>query len=143
MQIRKVMSRPVVTVTPADTIVRAADLMRRQTVGAMPVLDEGRLVGIVTDRDIVMRAVCDRHELRDLTVSDVMSPDPVSCRADQSVAEAAAIMGDRQVRRLLVLDEAGQLAGVLSVGDIAKDVSEELAGQALGEIVEWRESDRK
>lgn len=143
MQIRKVMSGPFVSITPSDTVVEAADLMRRQTVGALPVLDEGQIVGIVTDRDIVMRAVCDRHGVKDLTVSDVMSPDPVSCRADQSVAEAAAIMGDRQVRRLLVLDDAGQLAGVLTVGDIARDVSEELAGQALGEIVEWRENRRR
>lgn len=143
MQIRKVMSGPFVSITPSDTVVEAADLMRRQTVGALPVLDEGQIVGIVTDRDIVMRAVCDRHGVKDLTVSDVMSPDLVSCRADQSVAEAAAIMGDRQVRRLLVLDDAGQLAGVLTVGDIARDVSEELAGQALGEIVEWRENRRR
>ena len=71
-------------------------------------------------------------------MSDAMIREPASCRADQDVAEAAAIMGDEQVRHLLVLDRSGGLVGVLSVDDIAENASEELAGHALGEIVEKR-----
>lgn len=140
MDIRAVMSEPVISITPEDTIVKAVELMRRHAVGLLPVLDGRRPVGIITDRDVVVRAIDDPHDVKDRLVSDVMSPDPVSCRADQTVAEAAAVMGDEQVRRVLVLDKFKRLVGILSVGDIARDVSEELAGQALGEIVELRKS---
>ena len=139
MKISTIMSGPVVAIAATDTIVTAADLMRRHAIGVLPVLEGWRPVGVLTDRDIVMRAVsgCRDTERR---VGDVISPRAISCRADQTVAEAAAIMGNHQVRRLLVVDRAGHLVGMLSVGDIARDISEELAGQALGEIIELRKS---
>lgn len=138
VMVETVMSDPVVSITPTDTIVTAADLMRRHAVGFLPVLEGSRLVGIVTDRDIVIRAISDRHDIGNRPVGDIMSAGPVTCRADQSVADAAALMGEEQVRRLLVLDESQHIVGVLSLDDIARDVSEELAGQVLGEIVEER-----
>lgn len=134
------MSHPVVSVASEERITAAAELMKRNCIGALPILDQGQPVGIVTDRDIVIRFVAGRDHAVSRPVSDIMSRDPLSCLADQSVAEAAAIMGDEQVRRLLVLDDQGQLVGLITVGDIARDVSEEIAGQALGEIVEVRNS---
>lgn len=132
------MTDEVVSVTPADGLTRAALLMREHDIGALPVLEDSEPVGIVTDRDIVVRALADGADIPRLTVADVMSPVPVFCHADQDVSDAAAIMGDEQIRRLLVADRSGRLVGILSLGDIAEDVSEELAGQALGEISELR-----
>lgn len=140
MRIRKIMSEPVISITSEDAIIKAADLMRRHAIGILPVLESWCPVGVITDRDIVIRAVADPERTLDQPVRAVMSPDPISCQADQTIAEAAAVMGDEQVRRVLVLDRSEHLVGVLTVGDIAREVSEELAGQVLGEIVEFRKN---
>lgn len=136
MRVRDIMSAPVVTVTPQTTIRDAASLFRTHEIGALPVLDGDRIVGIVTDRDLVcgISEVTQGGGVRPM--SDVMTPDPVFCRDDQKVEDAAALMGDEQVRRLVVLDADSRLAGIISVGDIALNASEELAGQILGEVCE-------
>lgn len=138
MRVSKIMSRPVISATPATTLRDAAEKMRQHDIGALAVLDGSTPVGILTDRDMVLRALAGCSVSPDMPVSAVMSPDPASCFADQDVAEAAALMGDLQIRRLLVRDRSGNLVGILSLGDIAEDASEELAGQALGEIAETR-----
>jgi len=138
MQVASILSRPVISVVPQDRISWAAALMQDHDIGALAVLDGTRPVGVVTDRDLVVRALTVQDDTRDHTVGDLMSRDPVFCYVDQTIAEAAAIMGDAQIRRLLILDRSGKLAGILSVGDIAENASEELAGQALGEITETR-----
>lgn len=101
----------------------------------MPIISKAGLVGIVTDRDLVLHVLTQTDVIGTSPVSRVMSVDPVICFADQKPVEALAIMGDHQVRRLVVLDRSGKVLGVLSIGDIAENASEELAGQALGEIV--------
>lgn len=138
MQVASILSRPVISVVPQDRISWAAALMQDHDIGALAVLDGTRPVGVVTDRDLVVRALTVQDDTRDHTVGDLMSRDPVFCYVDQTIAEAAAIMGDAQIRRLLILDRSEKLAGILSVGDIAENASEELAGQALGEITETR-----
>lgn len=130
------MSAPVIVALSSTPIDEAAALMRRHGVGALAVVGDGRLIGVVTDRDIVTRVVAERASSG--TVGAAMSPDPVTCRADQEILAAAEAMGDMQVRRLPVLDADGRLVGMISLGDIAENVSEELAGQALGEIAETR-----
>lgn len=132
------MSKPVIAVAPQDTIARAAALMREHDIGALAVVDGRRAVGIVTDRDLVTRVLPEFPAAGNPAVADAMSPDPIACHEEQTAEQAAAIMGDEQIRRLLVVDRAGQLVGIISVGDIAENVSEELAGQALGEITETR-----
>lgn len=140
MLVSKVMSSPVISATVATTIRDAARLMRRHGVGALPVFRDDKPVGIVTDRDIVMRTLAARGFARgpDTSVADIMARDVITCFADQDIAEAAALMGEKQVRRLLVIDRAGAPVGILSLGDIAEHASEELAGQTLGEISEVR-----
>lgn len=138
MQVSTILSRPVICVAPHDRISRAAALMRDHDIGALAVVERTRPVGIITDRDIVLRALTNLAVIREPRMGDLMSPDPVFCFADQTIVEAAAIMGDSQIRRLLVIDRSGHLSGILSVGDIAENASEELAGQALGEITETR-----
>ena len=143
MRVSKVMSSPVISATPETTIREAAERMRAHGVGALPVIRGDLPIGIVTDRDIVIRALAAKGFMLglDTAVADIMSRDVITCLPDDDVAEAAALMGEDRIRRLLVIDHAGMPVGVLSVGDIAEHVSEELAGQALGEISEARARD--
>ncbi|MEQ9257646.1 MAG: CBS domain-containing protein [Roseovarius sp.] len=138
MQVSQIMSRAVVSIAPDATVREAAEVLRRHDIGVLPVVEKDRAVGIVTDRDIVLNILPDATQAIDRPVHEAMSPRPVCCRKDQSVADAAALMGDEQIERLLVVDGQGRLVGVLSVGDIAVNASEELAGQAVGEICEDR-----
>ncbi|NHQ75404.1 CBS domain-containing protein [Roseovarius gahaiensis] len=143
MLVRNVMSSPVISATAETTICDAAEQMRANGVGALPVLQDGRPIGIVTDRDIVIRALAaGGAALRpDTNIRNIYTRDVITCFADQDAAKAAAVMGEDRVRRLLVIDRSGAAVGILSVGDIAEHVSEELAGQALGEISEARARD--
>lgn len=136
MRVGKVMSSPVVATTPSASISEAAAQMRRHDVGALVVVAQGELPGIVTDRDIVRRLLA--RSALDAPVAAAMTHRAVTCSEDQDVAEAAALMGDAQIRRLPVVDRSGRVVGMLSLGDIAENVSEGLAGQALGEICETR-----
>jgi CBS domain-containing protein len=143
VKVRNAMSWKKPKLTPWSTVREAAEIMRREHVAALPVLVDGRPVGIVTDRDLVIRLLPEERDAGSRTVGDAMTRDPAWCFADQDVNDAAAIMGDEQVRHLLVLDRSGALLGVFSVDDIAENASEELAGQALGEIVEKRAQPRR
>lgn len=138
MKVRSAMSWKKRALTPWTTVREAAAIMRQDDVAALPVLVDDRPVGIVTDRDIVIRALPEERDAATRPVSDVMTRNPPSCFVDQDVVDAAAIMGDLQTRHLLVLERSGGLLGVFSIDDIAENASEELAGQALGEIVEKR-----
>lgn len=143
MLVEKVMSSAVFSVTAETTIRDAAMQMREHDVGALPVLQDGRPIGIVTDRDFVIRALAAQSFAfgPDTRIEDVMTRKVITCFADQDTAEAAALMGEERIRRLLVVDRTGLASGVLSVGDIAEHVSEVLAGQSLGEICEIRARD--
>ncbi|MER3356643.1 MAG: CBS domain-containing protein [Hoeflea sp. D1-CHI-28] len=132
------MRQPAVTVCASASLVATAKLMRERDVGFVAVIESGALVGVVTDRDIVLRSVSLNGRANDVLVADVMSRHVLTCLESQTVENAAASMGDNQVRRLPVLDETGNLVGVLSLDAIAEDYSESLAGETLGEIVEER-----
>jgi len=138
MRVGAVMSSPPITITPETPIQHAAALMREHDVGALVVLHHSEPVGIVTDRDLVVNVLAVRENAGDRPVSQAMSSDPISCGDTEPVSKAAAIMGDSQIERLLVVDHRGRLIGVVTVGDIAVNASEVLAGQAMGEICEDR-----
>jgi CBS domain-containing protein len=112
--------------------------MRENDIGMLPVVEDTQLVGIVTDRDLVVSVLAVSKDAGDRPVSEAMSSDPVCCKDTHSVAKAVAIMGDAQIERLPVVDQLDRLVGVISVGDIAVNASEVLAGQAVGEICEDR-----
>ncbi|WP_292286020.1 CBS domain-containing protein [Marivita sp.] len=143
MLVRNVMSSPVITATAETTIRGAAEKMRANGVGALPVLQDYRPIGIVTDRDIVIHALAARGFALgpDTRIEDIITPNVITCFGDQDASEAATLMGEIRIRRLLVIDRSGAAVGMLSIGDIAEHVSEELAGQALGEISEARAGD--
>jgi CBS domain-containing protein len=109
--------------------------MRDLDVGPMPVAENGRPIGIVTDRDIVLRAVADGKDGKATRVREVMSGDVVTCREDEDVEGVAEAMKDRQVRRVLVVDDGGKLSGIVSLGDVAVDTSDEkMSGRVLEEV---------
>src|SRR4051794_32245747 len=119
MQVKDIMTRDVETVAPHSTLQEAAELMKRLDVGTLPVCDGRRLVGMVTDRDITIRGVARGTDSFEERVRDVMTPEVIFCFAAQDVHEAAALMEQKQVRRLVVLDREHQLVGVVSLGDLA------------------------
>lgn len=138
MKVADIMRHPPITIPASASIPEAAAQMRAGHVGCLAVLENGRLVGVITDRDIVMRAVIGGERAMRLRVRDVMSPEVLFCSDRQRVEDAAAALGDHQVRRLPVCDAQARLVGLLSVDRIAEEYSEHLAGETLGEIVETR-----
>ncbi len=133
MKVREAMTAQVATATPATTIAEVARTMAQIESGAVPVVDEGKVVGLITDRDIVIRVVAKGGALNG-PVSGVMSDGIESCNEDDNVADAAAKMGAHQIRRLVVLNDKGGLAGILSLGDIAQDYGAKAVGKTLEEI---------
>src|SRR4051812_20887441 len=115
MNVSDVMTAQVVTATPETPVAEVAKTMARIETGAVPVVSDGKVVGLVTDRDIVIRVVAEGGSLSQ-PVADVMTAEVETCREDDNVADAAAAMAARQVRRLVVLNESGRLVGILSLG---------------------------
>jgi len=134
MKVRDAMTRDVRMVRPAQTIRDAAHLMAQLDIGALPVEDNDRLVGMITDRDITVRAVAAGLG-PDALIREVMTQDIKYCFDDQSIDEVTSNMADIRVRRLPVLDRNKRLVGILSLGDIAIDEgAQDEAGEALGGI---------
>jgi CBS domain-containing protein len=121
VQVSDVMTRDVVTVLPTDTLQQAAILMEHLNVGALPVCDGAKLVGLITDRDIVIRAVALGASPAKTRVLEVMSLHVESCREDETVEEVMERMGGMQIRRVPVIDSGKKLIGIVSLGDIATD----------------------
>lgn len=134
--LEQVMTRDVETVNPEDTLQEAAEKMRALNVGPLPVTDGDKLVGIITDRDIVVRAVALGHDPSSSRVSDIMSDEVQSCPIDTSIENAAKMMKDKQIRRLLVVDNNQKLVGIVSLGDLSQEVSGRVSGETLEAISE-------
>jgi CBS domain-containing protein len=132
---REIMTANPVSCSADDSIVRVADTMRKEDIGSLPVVDtrERRLVGMVTDRDIVTKIVAAGGDIRSATVKDAMTANPVSVREDDDVNEAVQVMSQRQVRRLPVVDANGKLTGIVSQADIATRAHQ---NRTTGELVE-------
>jgi CBS-domain-containing membrane protein len=140
--IQDVMTRDVRTVSPQDTVQEAARMMDDLNVGAIPVCDGDRLVGMITDRDITVRSTAAGQSPQSTRVSDVMSTDVRTCTTNQTVDEVLGQMGDVQIRRVPVLDEnTHQMVGIVSLGDMATKHSAGI-DHALDEISTPAEPDR-
>jgi len=135
-QVADVMTREVRTLPPTETVLKAAQAMREMDVGVIPVCDGDSLVGMVTDRDIVLRGVAEDCIAHDTPLSQVMTQEALWCFEDQSIDEAAQAMRDAQVRRMPVVDRQQHLVGMLSLGDVATKADEQQAGEALEGISE-------
>jgi CBS domain-containing protein len=137
MKVKDVMTRGCECIPPDSTLQEAAQRMKQLDVGPLPVCADDRLAGMLTDRDIVLRAVAEGRDPKATRVRDVMTPHVTYCFEDQDVAEAARIMREKQIRRLVVLNRDKRLAGILSLGDIAVDAGDEhLTGETLERISE-------
>ena len=135
MRISDVMTPNPRTVQLTDDLQTAARIMRDEDTGVVPVLEDGRLVGMVTDRDIVIRAVADGDF--QCTIDDIVTDDPVCATPEMSTAEAAELMGEHQIRRLPVVDKDEKLVGIVSIGDIAvKEGRDSRTGETLENISE-------
>ena len=136
MQIADIMTRDVQSVTGDTDLITVARHMRDLDVGVIPVVESSRLVGVITDRDIVIRAIAVGLDPRQAVVRDHMSPDPTTVAPTEQVSRAAEIMAREQIRRLPVV-ENGTLVGILSIGDVAVDAGKDrLTGDALEQISE-------
>ena len=134
MKVREAMTRDVRLVRPDQTIREAAHLMAELDIGALPIEKDDRLVGMITDRDIAVRAVAEGRG-PDTPVRDVMSAEVKYCYEDQTIDEVTRNMGEQRIRRLPVLTREKRLVGILSLGDLAIDESaQDEAGEALGGI---------
>jgi CBS domain-containing protein len=135
MNIREVMTSNPRTIAPTDSIQNAARIMRDEDTGVVPVVDNGRPVGLVTDRDIVVRAVAEDGQLN-RPVSDIVTTGVVSASPDMSTREAAELMSEHQIRRLPVV-ENDRLIGIVSLGDLAvKDARDRITGDTLEKVSE-------
>ena len=137
MDVFEVMTPDVVSVGPEATLMEAAQAMKDLDVGPLPICDGGSLIGVITDRDITVRATARGFDPRTTEVRQVMTPDVVFCREDDDVRQAARQMQDAQLRRLLVVNPSGRLVGIVSLGDIALQAGQdELTGQTLEKVSE-------
>jgi len=137
MIVRDIMSRDVEVVHPDSVIQEAADKMKALNVGSLPVCDNRRLLGVVTDRDIVIRAVAAGRDPKTTKVSDTMTPELIYCFEDEPIREAAKLMERYQIRRLPILSREKHLVGIVALGDLAVDTgNERLSGEVLEEISE-------
>ena len=143
MQLRNVMTRDVEVVRPDASVQEAAATMKRLDVGPLPVCDGKRVLGMVTDRDITIRAVAEGRDPKATTVQEVMTDEVIYCYEDQDAEDAARLMAEKQVRRLLVLDRDKQLVGIVSLGDLAVDTADPIrAGETLERVSQPAEPER-
>ena len=138
MLVGELMTKDIVRVESETSVREVVVLMRSYDTGVVPVCNKGHIVGIITDRDIVSRLLVDEASIVDKLAGDIMTSKVVTCHPDQTVSEIAATMGDHQIRRLPVINHDNVVVGMVTVGDIARDASEYVAGETLGEIVEER-----
>ena len=131
MKVKDAMHKGTTCVDPSTPVINIAKLMRDEDVGAVPVRADGKLVGIVTDRDITCRAVAHNGNISKLTAQDVMTKDVICCSPEDDLAVAVKVMETKKVRRLPVTDAHKSALGMLSLGDISHKASDELSGEVL------------
>jgi CBS domain-containing protein len=133
VKVNELMTRDPATVQPGSTATEAAALMKSKDCGSLPIVEGGKVVGIVTDRDIVLRVVAGKKDPAMVKVSEIMTKDPATIGPDASAADASKLMSDKQVRRLPVVDN-GKLVGMLVIGQLARHESNSAAGDTLKDV---------
>jgi CBS domain-containing protein len=133
VKVEELMTRDPATLRPESMCSEAAALMKREDCGSLPVVKDGKLVGIVTDRDIVIRGLAGGKDPTHLAVSEIMTAGPLTVAPDMKAEDASKLMSEKQVRRLPVV-ENGRLVGVLAIGQLARHESANAAGETLKEV---------
>jgi CBS domain-containing protein len=134
MKVKDVMHKGAEWVSPQTTVADVAQRMRDLDVGAIPVGENDRLIGMVTDRDITCRGVANGRDLAKLTARDVMSRGIIYCNDTEELQDAMRIMESKQVRRLPVINDKKRMVGMLSLGDIATAAPHDLCGEVIAAV---------
>ena len=137
MKLSEIMTSEVEIIHPEDTLRTAAQKMRDRDIGFLPVCDDDRLIGVLSDRDVIVRALADGMDPQTMIGRDLVTSPAIFCFDDQTVDEAAKLMHDNQIRRLVVLRrDDKRMVGVVSLGDLAVNVDDKLSGEVLQSISE-------
>lgn len=131
MNIEKAMHKGAKWVSPDTPVSDVAALMKKEDIGSVPVAEGDRLVGMITDRDLVLRVLPDGADPKTLKARDVMTKGVVYCSTDQSIEDAIHLMEDKKIRRLPVMNTEKRLVGMLSLGDVSHHASRELSGELV------------
>jgi CBS domain-containing protein len=134
--VRDVMTSNPRSIEPSTAVTEAARLMKTEDVGSLPIVDGDQLVGVVTDRDVVIRVVAEKKDPQSTTVGEIASRDLVTVDPQQDLDEALRLMAQHQVRRLPVAEEDGKLVGILAQADVAREGKDSQTGQVVQEISE-------
>ncbi|MEN6355608.1 MAG: CBS domain-containing protein [Armatimonadota bacterium] len=134
MNVKEIMTTNVVTCGPNETLMQVAQKMQSMDVGSCPVVSQDNLVGIITDRDITVRAISKGFDPANTYVNEIMSKDPIFGSQNMSVEDACALMQDNQIRRLPIVDK-GKLVGIVTLADLAIDLEEdEMVAETLEKV---------
>ena len=136
MHLKDIITDNVETIGPDASLQDAAKVMLARDLGFLPVQEDGKVVGVVTDRDIAIRGVAAGMDSKTSTVHDVMTREVFSCGVDDSVEDACAMMEDEQVRRLVVLDNDDELVGIVALADIALQTGAGQSAEVLKRVSE-------
>jgi len=137
MKLKEIMTSDVEVIHPTDTLQAAAQKMRDRDIGFLPVCDGDRLIGVLTDRDLIVRALAEGIDAKVMMGRELITSPAIYCFDDQSVDEAAKLMHDNQIRRLIVLNKDDKrMVGVVSLGNLAVNVDDKISGEVLQSISE-------
>ena len=134
MNVKEIMTSPVETISPNTSLAEAARKMLALRVGLLPVSNGQELVGMLSDRDIAIRAVAKGMDPERSEVQEIMTKGVISCPTDSDVMDACKLMEEKQVRRLLIMDATGMPIGIVSLGDIALHLRREQSGEVLKKV---------
>jgi CBS domain-containing protein len=134
MQVREAMHKSVEWMLPSASLVEIARKMKEHDIGSVPIGEDDKLVGMVTDRDIAIKGLTSKSAIKDLTARDVMTKGIVYCRDTEELGDALRIMEDKKIRRLPVIDKNKRMVGMLSLGDVSHAASHELTGELAASV---------
>lgn len=129
MQVKDAMHADALWREPTTSVTDIAKLMKKEDIGCVPIGENDRLIGMVTDRDITIRGVANGGDLTDQTARDLMTKDIIYCTENEDIADAVHLMENKQLRRLPVINDNKRLVGMLSLGDVAHAASQNLSGE--------------
>lgn len=134
MKVKDAMHKGVEWMEPSASVFEIANKMRQHDIGAIPIGENDKLVGMVTDRDLAIKGLTNGAAVQDLTARDVMTEGIVYCRDTEELGDALRIMEDKKIRRLPVIDENKRMVGMLSLGDVSHAASREMTGELAASV---------
>lgn len=137
MKLNEIMTKDVEIISPGDTLQTAAQKMRDRDIGFLPVCDGERLIGVLSDRDVIVRALAEGMDSNAIVGRDLITSPAIYCFDDQTLDEAAKLMHDNQIRRLVILNrDDKRMVGVISLGDLAINLDDKISGDVLQSVSE-------